>query len=186
MASELKLAYSSDSNIILYADAKSHLGHYGVVQWDADENFYRIRVVEEFVNDAKVLFVDYGSYEEIPKCDIFAVFESLTCFCKSPFGIRCKIDDVTLPLADWSKLILEKKIKVKIGKCVDGIFYVTLAEDPCNNFIAKVISTKVVQSSSGLFQVNIFWQPNRPSTSAMPDANSRVKVSCVGKQVSMA
>jgi hypothetical protein len=142
MASELMLAYSSDSNPpLLYADAKSHLGHYGVVHWDEDDKFYRIRVIEEFVNDAQVLFVDFGYCVKIPRCKIFAPLESLTCFRKSPFGIRCKIDDVTLPLADWSKLVFEKKIIVKIGKCSNEVYSVTLTGDLRNKEIANAISS---------------------------------------------
>ena len=126
---------------IRIADAsRSHLGHYGVVHWDRDDNFYRIRVIEEFANDAEVRFIDNGNCKQIPRCKILASLESLTCFLNSPFEIHSKMNDVTLSLADWSKLILEKKIRLKIGKCVNEVYSVTLTDDPCR-LITKLQSS---------------------------------------------
>jgi hypothetical protein len=141
MTSELMLAYSNPNPTLLYADCKSHLGHCGVVHWEDDNKFYRIRVIDEFPNNVQVNFVDYGNNEKIPKRRIFAPLESLTCFRNSPFGIHCKMDDVTLSPDDWSKVILEKKIRVNIGKYVDEAYSVTLTDDPCNHEIAKAISS---------------------------------------------
>ncbi len=181
MAVELMLAYSSDSNPLLYADGESHLGHYGVVYWDEEKEFFRIRVIEEFVNDAQVIFVDYGFYEKMPRCKIFSPLESLTCFRKSPFGIYCKVDDVSLSFDDWSELICRKEVKVKMGKCVNEVYPVTLTE----------ISAGEVYSSSGHFCVNIYSQNKifgllnlqQPSSAprpqqALPDADSQEEVSC--------
>lgn len=145
MTAELMVAYSSDPNPpLLYADVKSHLGHFGVVHWDEDKNFYRIRVNQELVNDAEVRFIDYGNCLQIARCKILAPLEGLTCFRHPPFGIYCKIDgDVMLSNIEWGELIFEKSIKVKIGSCVDGIYSVTLTDDPCNKEIVKAISSKI-------------------------------------------
>ena len=143
MTKKMMLAYSSDPNPpLLYADDESHLWHYGVVDCGKYEKFYRIRVIEEFENEVKFEFVDYGNSAHITKNKIFAPLESLTCFRNPPFGIRCKIDDVTLSLADWSELFLDKKIRVKIGKFQDEVYSVTLTNESCNHEIAKVLFSK--------------------------------------------
>ena len=70
-----------------------------------------------------------------------------------------------------------------IGERVNEVDSVTLTEDPSNDENAEVTS-ELVQSSSGLFTVNIFWH-YLPFTSgvqkpqALPNADSRVEVSCV-------
>lgn len=70
-----------------------------------------------------------------------------------------------------------------IGERDSEVDSVTLTEDPSNDENAEVTS-ELVQSSSGLFTVNIFWH-YLPSTSgvqkpqALPNADSRVEVSCV-------
>jgi hypothetical protein len=73
-----------------------------------------------------------------------APLEGLTSFRHPPFAIHCKIDgDVMFSIPNWSDLMYEKNINVKIGSCVDGIYSVTLTNDPCNNEIAKVISSRI-------------------------------------------
>ena len=116
----------------------------------------------------------------MPRCKIFSPLESLTCFRKSPFGIYCKVDDVSLSFDDWSELICKKEVKVKMGKCVNEVYPVTLTEIPFGD----------VYSSSGHFSIVVF-SPNkifrllnqassvpRPQQ-ALPDADSQEEVSCV-------
>ncbi len=143
MVAELTMAYSTyPSPPLLYADVKSHLGHFGVIHWDEDKKFYRICVTKELVNDAEVRFIDYGNSLLIPRCKIFAPLEGLTCFRNPPYGIHCKIEGgVMQSIPNWRTLLFEKQIKVKIGSLVDGIYSVTLTDDSCNNDIAKAISS---------------------------------------------
>jgi hypothetical protein len=44
-------------------------------------------------------------------------------------------------IPNWRELVNEKQIKVKIGSLVDGVYSVTLTDDPCNNDIVKAISS---------------------------------------------
>ncbi len=140
MAAELMEAYSNPNPPLLYADFQSHLGQYGVLHWGVDNKFYRICVTKEHLNMAEVHFIDYGNYLRIQQCEILAPLESLTGFNQPPYGIHCMLEDrVTLSFPEWSDLILEQSIEVKIGKCVDEIYSVTLTNHPFNKKIVKAI-----------------------------------------------
>ena len=149
MTSELMLAYSSEPKPpLLYADCKSHLGQYGVVDWGRRERFYRIRVTKEFDNYVECRFIDLGPCHKISKTKIFTPLKNLKCFRNPPFGIYCMIEDVKLSDADWGKLIYEKNISVKITKRVKDVYSVTLTEDTCNQEISKAIYLKTSPTST--------------------------------------
>ena len=80
---------------------------------------------------AEVHFIDYGNYLRKQQCEIQATLESLTCFNQPPYGIHCMLEDrMTLSFPEWRDLILEQSIEVKIGKCVDENYSVTLTNHP--------------------------------------------------------
>lgn len=152
MTNELDKVYSSVSfPPLLYADVKSHLWEYGVLKWDEFQMYYRVRVTKELVNDAEVLFIDYGNSIRISRSKILAPLECLTLFRQPPFGIHCQLEnDVTVSITEWRNLIVEKLTKVKIGKCTDSICYVTFTNDPCNDEIAKILFPTVVSKTNDL------------------------------------
>ncbi len=150
ITSEISKLYSDNPNPpLLYADVKSHLGHVGIHQSAQDNRFYRVRIAKEMVHDSEIFFVDYGNSLRVPRCKILAPLDSLSQFEHPPFGIRCRlVDDVTLSVAKWNAAIQDKSIRVKIGKCVDGIYSVSFTEHPCNKDIAKILETKVPLKST--------------------------------------
>ncbi|KAI9557952.1 hypothetical protein GHT06_014704 [Daphnia sinensis] len=170
MVSELTTVYSSNPNSpLLYADVRSHLGHYGVVLWEEDNNFYRIQITKEMVNDAEIHFIDYGSFLQVPRCKILAPLEGLTRFRLPPFGIHCKLEgDVALSASEWKDAILNKLVVVSVGKCENGIYSVTLTNDPCNCEIAKIVSKKAAPTSNVL--------NNTPPASVRSDSSPAAQV----------
>ncbi|EFX87066.1 hypothetical protein DAPPUDRAFT_312582 [Daphnia pulex] len=141
MADELKNAYSTQANPpLLYAGSESRLGHHGVVIWEEDGVYYRVRVTKEMENEVEILFIDFGNTIVVPRNTILSPIKSLTRFCHPPYGIHCKLEEgVTLPSQKWKHLIVDRWIKVKIGRCVEGIYSVTFTSDLGNGIIATKI-----------------------------------------------
>ena len=151
MTTELKNAYSSHPNPpLLYADVKSHLGHLGVHQWDEDKTFYRVRVINELVNEVEIRFVDFGNTIRILRSAILAPLESLTRFRSAPFGIRCRLEGNLQALnAKWPDIITQKpKLQVKIGKCDDGVYSVTLSNTTINADIIEHVTPNFTTTSA--------------------------------------
>uniref|UniRef100_A0A0P6EK20 Tudor domain-containing protein n=1 Tax=Daphnia magna TaxID=35525 RepID=A0A0P6EK20_9CRUS len=173
MVSELTAAYSTNSNApLLYADVRSHLGHYGVVLWEEDNNFYRIQITKEMVNDAEIHFIDYGNFLQVPRCKILAPLDGLARFRCPPFGIHCRLEgDVTLSASEWKEAILDKSVMVTVGKCENGIYSVTLTNDPCNCEIIKMVTKKVAPTCNVL--------NNTPAVSVRSDSSSSVAAQVV-------
>lgn len=40
---------------LLYADVYSHIGDYGVIQWSADGNLYRVKIIDEDANQVSCI-----------------------------------------------------------------------------------------------------------------------------------
>ncbi|XP_057380096.1 tudor domain-containing protein 6-like [Daphnia carinata] len=154
MAIELSTAYSSETSAPhLYVDVESRLGHHGVVHWEVDQLYYRVRVTKELPNDVEVQFIDYGNSVCMPRRKILAPLGNLTRFRQPPYGVDCRLDlNVTLPVSKWNNLILDKWIKVKMGPCIEGAYSVTFTSDPCNSEIVKILgaraSSKFVENVS--------------------------------------
>ncbi|KAI9557906.1 hypothetical protein GHT06_014658 [Daphnia sinensis] len=154
MAIELSKAYSSETNPPhLYVDVESRLGQHGVVLWDVDQLYYRVRVTKELPNDVEVQFIDYGNSVCMPRRKILAPLVNLTRFRQPPYGVHCQLDlNVTLPVSKWNHLILDKWIKVKMGSCIEGIYSVSFTNDPCNSEIVKNLmasaSSKLVENGN--------------------------------------
>ncbi len=60
LEAELMAVYCSNpgttSNIpLLYADVQSHIGDYGVIQWSADGNLYRVKITNEDANEVNCM-----------------------------------------------------------------------------------------------------------------------------------
>ena len=136
---------------LLYADVEKHLGHIGIHKWAEDDNYYRVRIIKEMVHEVDIFFIDYGNVLCVPRCNILAPVESLTRFQHTPFGIRCRfLDQVTLSKDQWYEAIVEKSLRVKIGKCEDGIYSVSLTEDAINMDVSKIFKPKVQLQTSSL------------------------------------
>ena len=111
---ELNASYSLNATLsLLCADFKSHIGHHGVIKYDGN-NFFRVRVVKEFLSEAVVTMVDIGSCPRISKSEIFAPFPSLNGFREPPLGINCKLN-VHLSEKEWGHVIFQKYVQVQIG-----------------------------------------------------------------------
>lgn len=56
--SELKTVYESHRADLplFYSDVRSHIGDYAVIHW-TDDNFYRVKVIKEHVNDVSESFI---------------------------------------------------------------------------------------------------------------------------------
>ena len=57
--------YTNPNPALLYTDAKTHLGHFRVARWSIDKKIFRFKIIEEFINESEVLFVDYGNSEDV-------------------------------------------------------------------------------------------------------------------------
>lgn len=133
---------------------KSHIGHCGVIKWAEDERYYRIRIRKEFVNEAEILFVDYGNTTLVPRRDVLAPVGVLAQFLAQPtFGIHCVLKDSSairvLNKIEWENLVLDKTICIKIEeRNCDGIYSVALTDDPINKAVAAVLGAKQENDTS--------------------------------------
>lgn len=145
MADELSKAYASEpSPPLLYVDTKSRLGHHGVVLWDVDQVYYRVRVTKELLNEAEVEFIDYGNSIWLPRGRILAPLGNLTSLRQPPLGVHCQLNgDVSLSVSKWTHLIMDKWIRVKMGNCMEEVYTVTFTSDPCNREIVKILTASV-------------------------------------------
>ena len=145
LTNELKNAYSTQANPpLLYAGSESRLGHHGVVIWEEDSVYYRIRIIKEMANEVEILFIDFGNTIFISRNKILSPIKSLTRFCHPPYGIHCKLEEgMSVPSQKWKHLIAGRWIKVKIGRCVEGIYPVTFTSDLSNNIIAMKIQNAI-------------------------------------------
>jgi hypothetical protein len=136
------MAYSTDPNSSsLYADVKSHLGHFGVVHWDEDKNNYRIR---DF--DSRVCQRCWSSVNWLWKPSLNTAVQNFGTFGRIYFVLSkflwdyCKVEGGMIQsVPNWHKLVFESK--VKIGNCV---YLVTLTDNSCNFFFI-IFSTEHVQ-----------------------------------------
>ncbi|XP_046459850.1 uncharacterized protein LOC124206188 isoform X2 [Daphnia pulex] len=107
MATELLNVYSSLPNPpLLYGDGKSRLGHYGVLQWNEDQNYHRFRrvlIISELPDGlVEIYFIDFGNSLWIPRLKILAPLDCLNHFRQPP------APEFVLPKAS-PPLILETK-----------------------------------------------------------------------------
>ena len=163
MTNELDKVYSSVSfPTLLYADVKSHLLEYAVLKWDELQTHYRVRITKEMVNDAVVLFIDYGNSIRISRSKILAPLDCLTLFRQAPLGIHCQLEnDVSMSIPEWKNLVGGKYTKVKIGKYADGICYVTFANDPCNHEFSKILFPTVGPKMNNFEMESGKLEPNK-------------------------
>lgn len=147
MFTELKSVYASNAkSLLLYADTECHLGHFAVVEYDDDpdddRNFFRARIIKEYANEAVVQLIDFGNCPKLSKSLIFAPVTSLNIFRLPPMGIHCYLD-VQLDGHEWGQVIFEKNVVVRIERCVNELYSVTLTEDKCNDKVARAIAKTV-------------------------------------------
>lgn len=178
MAIELSNAYSSETSPPhLYVDIESRLGHHGVVLWDLDQLYYRVRVTKELPNDVEVQFIDYGNSVCMPRSKILAPLGNLTRFRQPPYGVHCQLDlNVTLAVSKWNHLIRDKWIQVKMGPCIEGVYSVTFTNDPCNTEIVKIL----MGNASSKFVENV------KTTSSKIETSPPVSVTLVSPQTPLA
>lgn len=152
ITNELKEVYSGEMTPpLLYADVKSHLGHFAVYQWNEDNNYYRVMILDELGNDVKVLLIDFGNVIQTPRSTILAPTENLTSFRQPRFAIHCKFDDADhLQLIEWEDILIDKSIQVKLRNCVDGIYSVSLTSSPSNKDIINFLASKTLPKINAL------------------------------------
>lgn len=130
---EMFTLYNREPNPpLLYADARSHVGHCGVVKLSKEQKYYRARVQREMVNDVQVLLVDDGRRMVVPRCDISAPLPMLSTFRHPAYGIQCRVDNVSLSEMQWSALLLDKEVRVKLEGLENGAYKASFTEDLCN------------------------------------------------------
>ena len=80
---ELSKVYGSlNDPPLLYADVNSHNGDFAVIKWSEDEQFYRVKIQEEFANEIEVYFVDYGNVLKVLRREVLAPVSALSLFAK--------------------------------------------------------------------------------------------------------
>jgi hypothetical protein len=80
-----------------------------------------------------VTFVDYGNVIKVFRQEIWAPVSSLKLFSKQPFGINCLIPGITLTENEWTLLISDKSIRVKLAQPINKVYPATFVNFPINN-----------------------------------------------------
>ena len=138
---ELSKVYGSlNDPPLLYDDVNSHVGDFAVVKLSEGGQYYRVQIHEEFVNETKVCFVDYGNVLKVLKRKVLAPVSTLSLFSKQTFGIFCQLSTfVSLPTKKWKELLVNQSIHVEIIKFEIGVYYVRFTKNPMNKPIALSI-----------------------------------------------
>lgn len=110
----------------------------------------RVRVTHEMINVVTVLLIDCGNTIEVKIQTILAPNQSLTGFCHPSYGIHCKLEeDVTLHSSKWKHVIVGEWIRVKIGRCDNGVHSVEFTSGGCNrNIVAKIRNAVLGQKAT--------------------------------------
>ena len=111
-----------------------------------DGRYYRVRILKELVHDAEAAFIDFGFKKIVSRQELLAPLTTLSNFVLQPaYGIHCELDhgEVKLKKENWDNLLLYKYIQVRIGnKNSDGMYSVTLTDDPANKNIVNALFPK--------------------------------------------
>ena len=137
----LKVYGSLNDPPLLYADVNSHIGDFAVIKWSEDEQFYRVKIQEEFANETEVYFVDYGNVLKVPRREVLAPVSALSLFAKPPFGIYCQLPtSVVLSPEKLEALLVDQSIHVKITEFKNDVYSVTVTNNPLNKRIVDALN----------------------------------------------
>jgi len=133
---------------LLYADVNSHVGDFAVIKFSEDGQFYRVKIHEEFVNEAEVWFVDYGNVLKVPKREVLAPVSALSLFAKPTFGIYCQLSTAAASPEKWEPLLVDQSIHVEITDCKNDLYLVAIINNPLNKRHADVYNISAASNQT--------------------------------------
>ena len=138
----LKVYGSLNDPPLLYADVKSHHGDFAIIKWTEDDQYYRVQIHEEFVNEAEVWFVDYGNVLKVLKREVLAPVTALSLFAKPTFGICCQLPTSVIVASPekWEASLMDQSIHVRINDCKNDLYFVTFTNNPLNKRLPDVLN----------------------------------------------
>ena len=133
---------------LLYADVNSHVGDFAVIKFSEDGQYYRVKIHEEFVNEAEVWFVDYGNVLKVPKREVLAPVSALSLFDQPTFGIYCQLSSTVGCPEKWEAALADQPIHVRINDCKNDLYFVTFTQNPLNNRIVSALNISAASNQT--------------------------------------
>jgi len=133
---------------LLYADVNSHVGDFAVIKFSEDGQYYRVKIHEEFVNEAEVWFVDYGNVLKVLKREVLAPVSALSLFAKPTFGIYCQLSTAVASPEKWEASLLDRSIHVRINDCKNDLYFVTFIHNSLNKRLLDALNISAASNQT--------------------------------------